>query len=193
MTRTEARSALRATTPVTFYKMGNRGLVLFALLLIMATQPTQAFLNHAAAAGAIPLGAPEKPKRWYEAFKGKEVGAATQLARQATQVAVAAKTGSGTAVIAVTASQYASTALGQYVIALVAITFFIKQILDYGKARMNRQTVKNQLALMEKQMAQQQRMMEMMIEAQARPRGRGRRAPALPSANRLALPAIAAA
>ena len=190
MTRTEARSALRATTPMTFYKMGQRGLVLFALLLIMATQPTQAFLNHAAAAGVVPPSAPPKPKRWYEAFHGKEVGTATQLARQATQMAVAAKTGSGTAVIAVTASQYATTALGQYVVALVAITFFIKQILDYGKARMNRQTFKNQLALMDRQMAQQQRMLELILEAQMRPRGRGRRAPALPSANRLALPAL---
>ena len=55
MTRTEARATLRATTPMTFYKMGRqRGLVLWALLLIMATQPTQAFLNHAAAAGAVP-------------------------------------------------------------------------------------------------------------------------------------------
>ena len=114
-----------------------------------------------------------------------------QLARQATQIA-AARTGSGTAVVAVTASQYASTALGQYIIALVAVTFFVKQILDYGKARMNRQTKKNQVALMYRQMAQQQRMLEMMLEAQLQPRRRGTRTPALPSANRIALPAIMA-
>ena len=192
MTRTEARATLRATTPMTFYKMGRqRGLVLWALLLIMATQPTQAFLNHAAAAGAVPPSAPAKPKHWYEAFKGREVGTAMQLARQATQIA-AARTGSGTAVVAVTASQYASTTLGQYIIALVAVTFFVKQILDYGKARMNRQTAKNQMALMDRQMAQQQRMLEMMLEAQLQPRRRGTRTPALPSANRIALPAIMA-
>ena len=150
----------------------------------MATQPTQAFLNHAAAAGAVPPSAPAEPKHWYEAFKGREVGTSMQLARQATQIA-AARTGSGTAVVAVTASQYASTALGQYIIALVAVTFFVKQILDYGKARMNRQTAKNQMALME-------RMLEMMLEAQLQPRRRGTRTPALPSANRIALPAIMA-
>jgi hypothetical protein len=76
---------------------------------------------------------------------------------------------------------------------LVVITYFIKQILDYGKARFNRQTAKNHMAMMERQMVHQQRLMEMMLEAKTRPRGRGRRPPALPSANRLALPAIAAA
>jgi hypothetical protein len=64
---------------------------------------------------------------------------------------------------------------------LMAITYFIKQILDYGKARFNRQTAKNHMAMMERQMAHQQRLMELMLEAQARPRGRGSSSRSRPS------------
>jgi len=194
MTRTEARSALRATTPMTFYKMGKRGLVMFALLLIMATQPTHAFLNHAAAYREPPPNAPVKAKRWYEAFKGKEVSVATQLTRQGTAAAVAYSTGSGTATTAVVLSQIASSQWGQFILTLACIGLILKQILDYGKAHMNRQTAKNQAALFARQLAAQERMLTMLVESQQRPRRRvGARTPALPSANRLALPAIAAA
>jgi hypothetical protein len=194
MTRTEARATLRATTPMTFYKMGQRGLTLFALLLIMATQPSQAFLNHAAAAGAVPPSAPAKAKRWWDAFHAKETSVATQLSRAAAATTVAVTTGSGTATTAVVLGQITSSAWGKYILTLVVIALFVKQILDFGKAYMNRQTVKNQKMLIEKQMELQERMLTMLIESQQpRARGRGRRAPALPSANRLALPAIAAA
>jgi hypothetical protein len=186
MTRTEARSVLRATTPMTFFRMGRqRGLMLFALLLIMATQPTQAFLNHAVAVGhgKAPNSAPVKARRWYEAFKGREVGVATQLSRSATATAVAYSTGSGTATTALIASQVASEPWGQFILSLVVVTFLVKQILDYGKARM-------QASIINKQLAAQTRMVELLIESQARPRRRGVRTP---SANRLALPAIMAA
>lgn len=196
MNKTEARAALRATTPMTFYKMGQRGLILFALLLIIATQPSQAFLNHAAAsgykAGEAPPSAPTKSKHWWESFKGREVSTATQLTRQAAAVTVAYTTGSGTATTAVVLSQIASSAWGQYILTMSMIAFLVKMYVDYGKARMNRQTAKNQMAIIEKQMAHQARMLEMIVESQQRPRVRGRRAPALPSANRLALPALSA-
>jgi len=185
MTRTEARSALRATPPMTFYKMGKRGLTLFALLLIMATQPTQAVLNHAAAVGhgKVSNAAPVKARRWYEAFKGREVGVATQLSRSGTAAAVAYSTGSGTATTALIASQVASDPWGQFILSLVVITFLVKQILDYGKARM-------QASYMNKQLAAQTRMIELLVESQRQPRRRGVRTP---SANRIALPAIMAA
>jgi len=183
MTRTEARSTLRATTPMTFYKMGKRGLTLFALLLIMATQPTQAFINHAGAIGGVPPSAPVKARRWYEAFKGKEVGVATQLSRSGTAAAVAYSTGSGTATTALIASQVASDPWGQFILTLVVITFLVKQILDYGKARM-------QASFMNKQLAAQTRMIEMLVESQKQPKRRGARTP---SANRVALPALMAA
>jgi hypothetical protein len=170
---------------MTFYKMGRqRGLALFALLLIMATQPTQAFLNHAVAVGhgKVP-NAPVKARRWYEAFKGREVGVATQLSRSGTAAAVAYSTGSGTATTALIASQVASDPWGQFILTLAVITILVKQILDYGKARM-------QASFMNKQLAAQTRMIEMLVESQRQPRRRGARTP---SSNRLALPAIMAA
>lgn len=187
MTRTEARAAIRATTPMTFYKMGRqRGLVLWALLLIMATQPTQAFLNHAVAVGhgkAPPNSAPVTARRWYEAFKGREVGVATQLSRSGTAAAVAYSTGSGTATTALIASQVASDPWGQFILTLMVITILVKQILDYGKARM-------QSSIINRQLAAQTRMIEMLVESQRQPRRRGARTP---SSNRIALPAIMAA
>jgi len=168
---------------MTFYKMGKRGLTLFALLLIMATQPTQAFINHAGAVGAGKVAnAPVKARRWYEAFKGREVGVATQLSRSGTAAAVAYSTGSGTATTALIASQVASDPWGQFILTLVVITILVKQILDYGKARM-------QASLLNKQLAAQTRMIEMLVESQRRPQRRGARTP---SANRIALPAIMA-
>ena len=195
MTRTEARSALRATTPMTFYKMGKRGLVMFALLLIMATQPTQAFLNHAAAYREPAPAAPAPAKRWWQSFgDGKETSGAMQVARAGTAMTVAVSTGSGAATGAVIASQLSSSPWGRFILTLACIGLFVKQILDYGKAYMNRQTAKNQMAFMARQLAAQERMLTMMVEAQQRPRRRvGARTPALPAANRLALPAIAAA
>ena len=151
----------------------------------MATQPTQAFLNHAAAAGAAPPSAPAKPKHWYEAFKGREVGVATQLSRSGTAAAVAYSTGSGAATTALIASQVASDPWGQFILTLAVITILVKQVLDYGKARM-------QASYMNKQLAAQARMIEMLVESQRQPRRRGTRTPALPSANRIALPAIMA-
>jgi hypothetical protein len=179
---------------MTFYKMGKRGLVMFALLLIMATQPTQAFLNHSAVYREPPPNAPVKAKHWWKAFGGKEVSVATQLTRQGTAAAVAYSTGSGTATTAVVLSQIASSQWGQFILTLAVITILVKQILDYGKEYMTRQTAKNQMALMVRQLAAQERMLTMMVESQQR-RGRrvGARTPALPAANRLALPAIAAA
>jgi hypothetical protein len=198
MTKTDARAALRATTPMTFYKMGpQRGLVIFALLLIMATQPTQAFMNHAVAAGhhgSLTPSAPAPAKRWFGAFgQGKEVSGAMQAARAGTAMTVAISTGSGTATTAVILSQIASSQWGQFIIGLTAVTYFIKQILDYGKARMERQTARNQMNFMARQLATQERMLTMMVESQQRPRRRGARTPALPSANRMAYPAIMAA
>lgn len=198
MTRTEARSTLRATTPVTFYRMGQRGLILFALLLIMATQPTQAFINHAVAVGGhVPPGAPVKAKRWYESFHAQETSAATQVARSASATAVAVATGSGTATTALVLSQLSSSAWGKYIMTMVVISYLIKMYVDYGKAYMNRQTAKNQMVLIKEQMVHQQRMLEMILEQRGgniAPRRRGgKSARRLISANRVALPALMAA
>ena len=188
MNRTEARATLRATTPMSFFKMGQRGLVLFALLLIQATQPSQAY--RAGPPAVMSVSAPIKTKHWMDAFRAKETGAATQIARDAAAIAVAATTGSGTATTAILLSQFTSSAYGKYIIIMAIIAFMIQQILSYGKARMNRQTAKNQMAFMSKQLEAQQKMLQMMLNAQmaATPgRGRRRTPAALPSANRLAL------
>jgi len=117
-----------------------------------------------------------------------------QVARAGTAMTVAVSTGSGAATGAVIASQLSSTPWGRFIMTLACIGLVLKQILDYGKAHMNRQTAKNQMAFMSRQLAAQERMLTMMVESQQR-RGRrvGARTPALPAANRLALPAIAAA
>lgn len=190
MTRTDARAALRSTTPMTFYKMGRRGLTLFALLLIMATQPTQAFVNFAGAAGygagQLPPSAPVKTKHWWEAFHAKETSAAGKIAQNGVALGTAMATGSGTATTAVVLGQLTQTAYGQYLLMMTVISFLVSSILSYGVARMARQTAKEQLAFQEKQLAHHTQMMQMMLNAQMR-----NRAPLL--ANRIARPAIMAA
>jgi hypothetical protein len=49
------------------------------------------------------------------------------------------------------------------------VTYLVSSILRYGEARMARQTQKEQMALVEKQLAQQTRMMEMLLTSRNRP------------------------
>lgn len=174
MTKTQAREALRSTTPMTFYRKGRAGLVLWALLLIAATQPASGFgLRHNF---TTPTNlAPVKAKRWWDAFHAKETPSAMQIAQQATILGTAYTTGSGTATGAVALGQFTSTAYGKYVVVMLIIAFLINAILQYGQARMMRQSQKEQLAMIDKQMAHQTRMMEMLINSRATsPRGRRR-------------------
>ncbi|BAT22515.1 hypothetical protein [Yellowstone lake phycodnavirus 3] len=193
MTKTQARAALRSTTPMSFYRKGRAGLVLFALLLIVATRPAGALgVNFAGAAGYKPATTNVTPraKHWSDAFRLKEKSAAAQVAQQSALLATAYTTGSGTATTAVALSQFTSTAYGKYIVAMAIISYIISSILRYGEARMARQTQKEQVALIEKQMAHQTRMMQMIMNSQVRsPRG-GRRAPI--TANRIGQLAITA-
>jgi len=159
MFRTQAREALRSTTPMTFYRKGRMGLTLFALLLIIATRPVGAFVNFAGAAGygpgkTVAVPSTVRNKHWYDAFKLKEKSAAAQVAQQGALLTTAIATGSGTATTAVALSQFTASAYGQFVLALFIVTYLISSILRYGEARMARQSQKEQLALVEKQKRQ---------------------------------------
>lgn len=174
MTRTQARGALRSTTPMTFYRKGRMGLTLFALLLIVATRPVGAMVNFAGAAGYGPGKTVAVPKttrngHWYDAFKLKEKSAAAQVAQQGALLTTALATGSGTATTAVALSQFTASAYGQFIVAMFIVTYLVSSILRYGEARMARQTQKEQMALVEKQLAQQTRMMEMLLTSRNRP------------------------
>jgi len=189
MTKTQARQALRSTTPMTFYRKGRAGLILWALLLIAATQPASGFgLRHNF---AVPTNsAPVKAKHWWEAFHAKETSTATQIAQQATILGTAYATGSGTATGAVALGQFTSTAYGKYVVVMTIIAFLIHSILQYGQARMMRQTQREQLSMLDKQMAHQAQMMQMLMNSQvASPRGRRRRVITANSVARLAITA----
>ena len=174
MTKTQAREALRSTTPMTFYRKGRAGLILWALLLIAATQPASGFgLRHNF---AVPTNsAPVKAKHWWGAFRAKETSAATQIAQQGVILTTAYTTGSGTATTAVALGQFTSTAYGKYVVVMTIIAFLIHSILQYGQARMLRQTQTEQLAMLARQMAHQTQMMQMLMNSQVdSPRGRRR-------------------
>jgi len=174
MTKTQAREALRSTTPMAFYRKGRMGLTLFALLLIVATRPAGAFINVAGAAGYGPGKTVAVPKstrnsHWYDAFKLKEKSAATQLAQQGALLSTAFATGSGTATTAVALSQFTASAYGQFIVAMFIVTYLVTSILRHGEARMARQTQKEQMALVEKQLSHQTKMMEMLLTSRNRP------------------------
>ena len=197
MTKTQAREALRTTTPMTFYRKGRMGLTLFALLLIIATRPVGALgPNFAVAAGYRPGNSPpntRKNKHWWQAFHARETPAAAQIAKQSAILTTAYTTGSGTATTAVVLSQLTSTVYGKYIVAMTIIAFIISRILSYGEASMQRKTQKEQMDLIEKQMAHQSKMLEMMIQAQATsPRARRSVARRSLPANRIAAPALMA-
>lgn len=174
MTRTQAREALRSTTPMTFYRKGRMGLTLFALLLIVATRPVGAMVNFAGAAGYGPGKTVAVPKttrngHWYDAFKLKEKSAAAQVAQQGALLTTAIATGSGTATTAVALSQFTASAYGQFIVAMFIVTYLVSSILRYGEKRMERQTQKEQMALIQSQLAQQTRVMQMLLNSRNRP------------------------
>jgi hypothetical protein len=78
-------------------------------------------------------------------------------------------TGSGTATTAVALSQFTASAYGQFIVAMFIVTYLISSILRHGEARMARQTQKEQMALVEKQLAHQTKMMEMLLTSRNRP------------------------
>lgn len=189
MTKTQAREVLRTTTPMTFYRKGRMGLVLFALLLIIATRPVGAMVNFAGAAGYGPGKTAAVPKttrngHWYDAFKLKEKSKATQIAQQGALLTTAITTGSGTATTAVALSQFTASAYGQFIVAMFIVTYLITSILRYGEARMARQSQKEQLALVEKQMAQQTKMLQLLLNSRNRPTISANRVAHLAIANR---------
>jgi hypothetical protein len=197
MTKTQARAALRETTPMSFYRKGRAGLALFSLLLIKATQPAGA-VNMAAAAGYTtgrqPVVNVGPKKKWYSAFYGQEESAAARIAKQGVLVTTAYTTGSGTATTAVALSQFAATGYGKFMLALVVITFLIKIILSYGEERLRAQSQASQLAMIQTQMEHQKQMMQMLLNSQRSPRTRRtvrRGAPVL--AANIARPALMAA
>jgi hypothetical protein len=174
MTRTQAREALRSTTPMAFYRKGRMGLTLFALLLIVATRPVGALVNFAGAAGygpgkTVAVPSSTSNKHWYDAFKLKEKSAAAQVAQQGALLTTAIATGSGTATTAVALSQFTASAYGQFIVAMFIVTYLISSVLRYGEARMARQSQKEQMTLIEKQMSHQTKMMELMLISRNRP------------------------
>ena len=189
MTRTQAREALRSTTPMTFYRKGRMGLTLFALLLIIATRPVGAMVNFAGAAGYGPGKTVAVPKttrnsHWYDAFKLKEKSAAAQVAQQGALLTTALATGSGTATTAVALSQFTASAYGQFIVAMFIVTYLISSVLRYGEKRMERQTQKEQMTLFEKQLAHQTKMIEMLLTSRNRPNISSNRVAQLAIANR---------
>jgi hypothetical protein len=76
---------------------------------------------------------------------------------------VAYTTGSGTAVMAVTASQLASTPWGQFALTMIILSYIMKTYVDYIKACMIRQTLREHMAIIEKQMEYHARSSPMFI------------------------------
>ena len=73
---------------------------------------------------------------------------------------------------------------------MTIIAFLIHSILQYGQTRMMRQTQREQLSMIDKQMAHQAQMMQMLMNSQvASPRGRRRRVITANSVARLAITA----
>ena len=189
MTRTQAREALRSTTPMAFYRKGRMGLTLFALLLIVATRPVGAMVNFAGAAGygpgkTVAVPATTRNKHWYDAFKLKEKSTAAQVAQQGALLTTALATGSGTATTAVALSQFTASAYGQFIVAMFIVTYLVTSILRHGEARMARQSQKEQMALVEKQLAHQTKMIEMLLTSRNRPTISSNRVAQLAIANR---------
>ena len=185
MSRSEARETLRATPPMTFYKLGKRGLILFTLLIICALEPAMGHTTVANSAHGAPppyiVGRVHNEaiitKRatpwqfWTRMFSSSpqaKVAGASDIAQAGAALAVGAATGSGAATSSFILWQISKTPFGQFFIIMVIIAFIVKHLVDYGKSRHSRNTQKiisNTLLVQIKEQAETAKMQARLLEA----------------------------
>jgi hypothetical protein len=131
MTPSQANSALRRSTVNTFYRKGRQGLYLFALLLIVASQPTAA-LNWGAYGAAM-----KNNKRMSPTVKSQASSTATKVVQQANLAWVAYFTKSGTATAAAATLTIFQDNYGKFLLTLALIAFMVREYFHYKVRRAN--------------------------------------------------------
>ena len=131
MTPAQAKSALRRSTVNTFYRKGKQGLYLFALLLIVASQPTAA-LNWGAYGAAM-----KNNKHMAPVVKSQASATATKVVQQANLAWVAYFTKSGTATAAAATLTIFQDNYGKFLLTLALIAFMVREYFHYKVRRAN--------------------------------------------------------
>lgn len=143
MSPAQAKAALRHTTVNTLYRKGKQGLYLFALLLIIASQPAAA-LNWGAYGAAIKNANKQLPP----AAKSQASGTATKIAQQANLAWVAYFTKSGPAAIAAATLTVFQDNYGKFLLTLALIAFMVREYFHFKVRRGNQNlavlTIKSQ-------------------------------------------------
>lgn len=142
MSPAQAKAALRHTTVNTLYRKGKQGLYLFALLLIIASQPTAA-LNWGAYGAAM-----KNNKRMSPAVKSQASSTATKVVQQANLAWVAYFTKSGPAAIAAATLTVFQDNYGKFLLTLALIAFMVREYFHFKVRRGNQNlavlTIKSQ-------------------------------------------------
>ena len=143
MSPAQAKAALRHTTVNTLYRKGKQGLYLFALLLIIASQPTAA-LNWGAYGAAIKNANKQLPP----AAKSQASSTATKVVQQANLAWVAYFTKSGPAAIAAATLTVFQDNYGKFLLTLALIAFMVREYFHFKVRRGNQNlavlTIKSQ-------------------------------------------------
>lgn len=163
MTPAQARSAVRHVTFNSLYRKGKMGLYLFALLLIVASQPADA-INWGAYGTATEL----KP-----AAKSRAASTAGKVAQQANVAWVAYFTGSGTAATATALFSVWQENYGKFLLTLALIAYMVREYMHYKVRRTNqnlaRLTLQTQARTVERLVAAFERGQNPTLAAVARP------------------------
>jgi hypothetical protein len=132
MSPAQAKSALRRSTVNTFYRKGKQGLYLFALLLIVASQPVAA-LNW----GAYGAAMKNNTRHLAPAAKSQASSTATKVVQQANLAWVAYFTKSGTATSAAATLTIFQDNYGKFLLTLALIAFMVREYFHYKVRRGN--------------------------------------------------------
>ena len=132
MSPAQAKAALRHTTVNTLYRKGKQGLYLFALLLVIASQPVDAF-NW----GAYGAAMKNTNKQLSPAAKSQASGTATKIAQQANLAWVAYFTKSGPAAIAAATLTVFQDNYGKFLLTLALIAFMVREYFHFKVRRGN--------------------------------------------------------
>lgn len=125
----QARAAARQVTFQTLYRKGKMGLYLFALLLLVASQPADA-INWGA------YGAAQKGEL-KPAAKRQAAGAAGKVAQQASVAWVAYFTRSGTAATATALFAVWQENYGKFLLTLALIAYMVREYMHFKIRRGN--------------------------------------------------------
>ena len=172
MSPAQAKAALRHTTVNTLYRKGNRGLYIFALLLVIASQPVAA-LNWGAYGAAMKNNTRQLPP----AAKTQASGWATKLVQQANVALVSVFTGSGQAATAAALLSVFQDNYGKFLLTLATIAFMVREYFHFKVRRGNQNLAK--LAI-----SSQERTLQLMVSQM----GRGHQ----PTVANIARPALTA-